>query len=91
MAARARGQEYAPPPRPTALGSLVHYITRADPRHFQPANISFDLLPLLEGLPRPVARDRKARRELQCQRALDEIDSWLEGIVRGPLSVVRGQ
>ena len=31
--------------RATAFGSLVHYVTHADARNFQPANITFDLLP----------------------------------------------
>ena len=44
-----RGEDaHARSPRETALGSLVHYITHADPRHFQPANITFDLLEPLE-------------------------------------------
>ncbi|MHB8653207.1 MAG: methylenetetrahydrofolate--tRNA-(uracil(54)-C(5))-methyltransferase (FADH(2)-oxidizing) TrmFO [Terriglobia bacterium] len=86
MACRATGDVFAPPPRETALGSLVHYITRADATNFQPANISFDLLPPIEGLPRHIGRDRKKRRELQCDRALNEIDGWL-----GQVSVVRGQ
>jgi len=89
MAARAAGATFAPPPRSTALGSLVHYITHADPRNYQPANISFDLLPPREGLPRAVARDRKVRREKQCERALADLQLWLES-VRGPSSVVRG-
>jgi methylenetetrahydrofolate--tRNA-(uracil-5-)-methyltransferase len=89
MASRVRGQEYKPPPRPTALGSLVHYITRADAHHFQPTNISFDLLPPIDGMPRHVARDRKARREVQCERALTEINSWLEG--NCPVSVLGGE
>lgn len=74
---RAAGRPYSPPPRVTALGSLIHFITHADPADYQPANISFDLLPPAEGLPRAVARDRKARREHQCERALQEIESWL--------------
>jgi methylenetetrahydrofolate--tRNA-(uracil-5-)-methyltransferase len=80
---------YVPPPRSSALGSLVHYITHADAANYQPANISFDLLPPMENLPRAIARDRRARREKQCQRALDDFGKWLEGTV-GPLSVVRG-
>ncbi len=40
--------EPVPPPRATAFGSLTHYITHADPAKFQPANITFDLLPPLE-------------------------------------------
>ena len=77
LAHRAGGAMYEPPPRTTALGSLVHYVTCADPRNYQPANISFDLLPLMEGLPPAVERDRKARRALQCERALADIESWL--------------
>jgi len=46
-AALAAGDEPSPPPRETALGSLIHYITRAESKHFQPANITFDLLPAL--------------------------------------------
>ena len=86
MACRAVGDTYAPPPRETALGSLIHYITCADAHNFQPANISFDLLPPIEGLPRHIARDRRARRDRQCERALHEIDGWL-----GQVSVVSGQ
>jgi len=61
------------PPRPTALGSLTHYITHADPNRFQPANITFDLLPLLARR----IRDRQERHKLQCELALRELDQWL--------------
>jgi methylenetetrahydrofolate--tRNA-(uracil-5-)-methyltransferase len=77
-----------PPPRASALGSLVHYITHASSTNYQPANISFDLLPPIEGLPRAIARDRRARREKQCERALTDFAGWLETMA-GPLSVVR--
>jgi len=87
MACRELESTFTPPPRTTALGSLVHYITHADPRHYQPANIAFDLLPPIEGLLRSVARDRQARRTRQCERALADLDTWF-GMVRGPLSVV---
>jgi methylenetetrahydrofolate--tRNA-(uracil-5-)-methyltransferase len=59
-------------PRATALGSLVHYITNADPKNFQPANITFDLLPSLEAK----IRDRKQRHAAICERALHEFDAW---------------
>jgi methylenetetrahydrofolate--tRNA-(uracil-5-)-methyltransferase len=77
MAARANHDCFAPPPRTTALGSLVHYITHSDADRYQPANISFDLLAPIEGLPRHVARDRAARRERQCDRALADLEHWL--------------
>ncbi len=77
IAYRAAGGVYEPPPRTTALGSLVHYATHAGPRNYQPANISFDLLPPMEDLPRVVARDRQARRLRQCDRALADIGHWV--------------
>jgi methylenetetrahydrofolate--tRNA-(uracil-5-)-methyltransferase len=61
------------PPRPTALGSLIHYITHADPKKFQPANITFDLLPPLK----KKIRDRQQRHKMQCELALCELDHWL--------------
>ncbi|HUI41307.1 MAG TPA: methylenetetrahydrofolate--tRNA-(uracil(54)-C(5))-methyltransferase (FADH(2)-oxidizing) TrmFO [Terriglobia bacterium] len=76
LAARALAQPFSPPPRTTALGSLVHYITHADPANYQPANISFDLLAPPENLPRGVMRDRAKRRAWQCERALAEVDRW---------------
>jgi methylenetetrahydrofolate--tRNA-(uracil-5-)-methyltransferase len=88
IAHRFRRETFVPAPRTTALGSLIHYITHADPANYQPANISFDLLPPMDGVPRKVARDRQARRERQCERALADLTRWLEGI-GGPLSVVR--
>ena len=75
-ASLARGEEPAPVPRGTALGSLVNYITHADPHHFQPANITFDLLEPLEEELRKKVRDKKERHRLQCERALDAFDAW---------------
>ncbi|MGH9328506.1 MAG: methylenetetrahydrofolate--tRNA-(uracil(54)-C(5))-methyltransferase (FADH(2)-oxidizing) TrmFO [Terriglobia bacterium] len=77
---RSLGAPYEPPPRATALGSLVHFITHADPGNYQPTNISFDLLPPLEGIPRHIMRNRTARREMQCEAALSALEGWLEGI-----------
>jgi methylenetetrahydrofolate--tRNA-(uracil-5-)-methyltransferase len=54
----------------------VHYITHARSTNYQPANISFDLLPPMEGLPRAIARDRRRRREKQCERALSDFETW---------------
>ncbi|HEV2116682.1 MAG TPA: methylenetetrahydrofolate--tRNA-(uracil(54)-C(5))-methyltransferase (FADH(2)-oxidizing) TrmFO [Terriglobales bacterium] len=73
-AALAAGQEPTAPPRASALGSLVHYVTHADAKNFQPANITFDLLPQLEHK----VRDRAQRHRLQCERALGELDAWLK-------------
>jgi methylenetetrahydrofolate--tRNA-(uracil-5-)-methyltransferase len=72
-AALVAGNEPVSPPRATAFGSLVHYITHADPQDFQPANITFDLL----AAPEKKIRDRKERHRLQCQAALVEFDRWI--------------
>jgi methylenetetrahydrofolate--tRNA-(uracil-5-)-methyltransferase len=72
-AAIVEAAEPVGPPRATALGSLMHYITHADPRKFQPANITFDLLPAWE----TKIRDKKERHRLQCELALTESAEWL--------------
>jgi methylenetetrahydrofolate--tRNA-(uracil-5-)-methyltransferase len=75
-ARRAQGLPVAPVPRGTALGSLVNYITRADLKHFQPANITFDLLEPLEEETRRKIRDKRERHRQQCERALAAFDAW---------------
>jgi methylenetetrahydrofolate--tRNA-(uracil-5-)-methyltransferase len=62
------------PARASAFGSLTHYITHADPSRFQPANITFDLLPPLD----VKIRDRQLRHRQQCERALDAFVGWLK-------------
>jgi methylenetetrahydrofolate--tRNA-(uracil-5-)-methyltransferase len=76
-AALARGEDPTPAPRLTANGSLTHYITHADTKKFQPANITFDLLVPLEEELRKKIRDKKERHRIQCERALEAWDAWL--------------
>ena len=79
------GSEPAPPPRASAFGSLVHYITQAEGKNFQPANITFDLLPALDHK----VRDRKERHRLQCELALREFGDWLQSNALQPTSAER--
>ncbi len=72
LAALVQGRLPVTVPRATAHGSLVHYVTGADPKHFQPANITFDLLPTLE----PQVRDKKLRQQMRCELALREFAAW---------------
>jgi methylenetetrahydrofolate--tRNA-(uracil-5-)-methyltransferase len=76
-AALAHGIQPTPAPRLSANGSLTHYITHAESKRFQPANITFDLLPPLEEELRRRIRDKKERHRLQCERALAAWDAWL--------------
>ena len=64
---RVRGELPRAFPRDTAIGSLCHYVSHADPRHYQPANIAFDLFPALD----PNPRDRAERQAAVCKRALE--------------------
>jgi len=76
-AALAHGVEPTIAPRASANGSLTHYITHAESKRFQPANITFDLLPPLEEEVRRRIRDKKERHRLQCERALAAWEEWL--------------
>ncbi|MDQ2834774.1 MAG: methylenetetrahydrofolate--tRNA-(uracil(54)-C(5))-methyltransferase (FADH(2)-oxidizing) TrmFO [Acidobacteriota bacterium] len=76
----ARGFSPEAAPRLSANGSLTHYITHAETKRFQPANITFDLLPPLEEELRKGIRDKKERHRLQCERALQAWDEWISQI-----------
>ena len=78
----AKGAEPELLPRATALGSLVHYITHAEAKRFQPANITFDLLQPLDEEIRKKIRDKKERHRLQCENALRAFDGWLNSLPR---------
>lgn len=83
-AALAHGTRPVPAPRLTANGSLTHYITHAEAKRFQPANITFDLLPPLEEELRRRARDKKERHRIQCERALAAWEQWLAATALHP-------
>jgi methylenetetrahydrofolate--tRNA-(uracil-5-)-methyltransferase len=81
-AALATGGDPRPPARETALGSLCHYVSGADPAHYQPANITFDLLPPLDPETRHRLRhDKKARHAEVCRRAIQALDEYLHATV----------
>jgi methylenetetrahydrofolate--tRNA-(uracil-5-)-methyltransferase len=82
-ASLVRGEEPMPVPRASALGSLVHYITHADPKEFQPANITFDLLEPLEEEVRKKISDKKERHRLVCELSLAAFDAWWVTIPHG--------
>jgi methylenetetrahydrofolate--tRNA-(uracil-5-)-methyltransferase len=76
-AALACGEPARALPRETALGSLCHYISGADPADYQPANITFDLLPPLDEVARHrLRRDKKARHAEVCRRALNALEEF---------------
>jgi methylenetetrahydrofolate--tRNA-(uracil-5-)-methyltransferase len=73
----ASGADIRPFPRETAIGSLCAYVSGADARNYQPANITFDLLPSLDEATRLRFRhDKKARHAEVCRRALEKLDEY---------------
>ncbi|WP_413289020.1 methylenetetrahydrofolate--tRNA-(uracil(54)-C(5))-methyltransferase (FADH(2)-oxidizing) TrmFO [Bdellovibrio sp. HCB337] len=75
---------FTPPPRSSAMGSLLEAIT--DPtraEHFQPTNINFALLPPLGEADiaalqeKKLHRDKKARKEVQIQKAREALQNWI--------------
>ena len=62
------------PPPTTMLGALYRYMSEAAPKHFQPMNANFGLL---DELPERV-RDKKQKREMFAERALRDIQAWIE-------------
>ena len=76
----AQGLQAVPPPRETALGSLVHYLCHAETKNFQPANITFDLLPQLDEATRRRVRDKKIRHKMVCDNALKALEDWVNSI-----------
>ena len=63
----AEGKSVIVFPRESCHGALANYITTADPKHFQPMNVNFGLLPPLEGR----CRDKKIKKQKLAERALE--------------------
>lgn len=80
LAAELKGQTLEPPPRTTALGALITHVTRprGEGERFEPSNVTFGLLPP----PQQKIKKRRERREHICQRALEHLQSWMEGVKR---------
>jgi methylenetetrahydrofolate--tRNA-(uracil-5-)-methyltransferase len=68
-----RGEQPRVPPRSTALGALAHYVSHADPRDYQPTNITFGIMEPLAG----ASRDKQARKLAISDRALRDLETWL--------------
>ncbi|ANB58308.1 m(5)U-54 methyltransferase [Anoxybacillus sp. B7M1] len=68
------GQELIVFPPETAIGSMAHYITSTNPKHFQPMNANFGLFAPLEEM----IKDKKRRNEEYAKRALDTIQNFIK-------------
>jgi methylenetetrahydrofolate--tRNA-(uracil-5-)-methyltransferase len=86
-AAVARDDVPVSAPRECALGSMINYVTQAEAKNFQPANITFDLLPAMDDETRRRVRDKKERHRIQCERALRAFDEWWNAMKATPEAV----
>ncbi len=68
-----RGQPLLVLPRTTMLGALCHYVTHAEPKHFQPMKANFGLLPPLEEPP----KGKEQRGAAYARRALADLERFM--------------
>ena len=79
-AALARGETPLAAPRDTAIGALGYYVTHANPKHYQPTNITFGIMPpLVSSNGRRVPKRRDERKLAYAERALEALAAWLRG------------
>ena len=77
-AALVLGEEPSAPPRTTAIGALGYYVSHADPRNYQPTNITFGIMqPLAEAGSRARPRKKVDRKIALSERALRALDEWI--------------
>jgi methylenetetrahydrofolate--tRNA-(uracil-5-)-methyltransferase len=99
-AARVLDRPLRVPPRTTALGALAYYVSHADPRHYQPTNITFGIIAPIDdrALPRLRAEDgrrmsrKESRKHSLSARALADLERWTEAgeiEAAGPLPAPR--
>jgi methylenetetrahydrofolate--tRNA-(uracil-5-)-methyltransferase len=72
------GRDPSMPPGTTMLGGLYRYLRESKPKHFQPMNSNWGLV---DPLPQRI-RDKKQKREVLAQRAMEDFEEWMvaEGV-----------
>ncbi len=78
------GRQLVVPPRESALGSLVAYVTDSERRNFQPMNANYGLMPDLK----PRARGRQ-KKLMMGMRALAALEAWIDAQGLEPPSTER--
>jgi len=81
-AAMIRGAPLTTAPRTTAIGALAYYVSHADPKHYEPTNITFGIMPPLAGPPRGKLEKKLAI----ARRALADLQIWMND--RAPARVL---
>ena len=64
------GLDLIPFPQTCMIGAMAHYITHADPKHFQPMNANFGIMPLVQKV------KKSERKEAYGIQALKELEQF---------------
>jgi len=70
------GKDYMPPPRDTALGALINYLTTSRSKNFQPMNINFGLFWVQE----MKIKNKQERNQKIAVNAMAQIKKWRQGL-----------
>jgi methylenetetrahydrofolate--tRNA-(uracil-5-)-methyltransferase len=80
-AALVNGRPLSAPPRTTASGALAYYVSHAEPRNYQPTNITFGIMaPLQPAGGRKVPRKKAERNLALSERALADLAGWMQSV-----------
>ena len=79
-----RGEPLLDLPRTTMMGALLHYITHAEPKTFQPMKATMGLLPDLE----TEVRGKRARYGTYADRAAADLEAYLAEVAYTSLPTV---
>ena len=90
-ASLARGETPSAAPRTTAIGALAYYVSHANPAHYEPSNVTFGIMPPLDedALPRGQRKNKLAKKLAVAERALTDLQGWLNGRTSQRVSAVR--
>jgi methylenetetrahydrofolate--tRNA-(uracil-5-)-methyltransferase len=84
----AQNQPLVDLPRETAIGSLLNYVANCEVRPYQPANITFSLLPPLSIEAKKRWRQKAERKRQQVALALAAFDPWCATVSHSITSTV---
>jgi methylenetetrahydrofolate--tRNA-(uracil-5-)-methyltransferase len=85
LARLLQGQPLLELPPTTMMGALLHYITHAEPKHFQPMKANMGLLPELA---QPV-RDKARKNAAYAERAQRDLTAYLAELEFSPIAAER--
>ena len=74
LARNLRGESEFIPPQTTMLGALAHYISHAEPKHFQPMKANFGILPELSNK----IKNKVERYTAYADRALADMETSIK-------------